>query len=61
MTAVRVAVLGGGVSGLAAGFRLLEEARAAGVALELSVLEANDRPGGHATTNAFRRSINFPK
>jgi oxygen-dependent protoporphyrinogen oxidase len=50
MSAIRVAVVGGGISGLAAGVRLMEESRAAGRAIEVTVLEACDHAGGHATT-----------
>jgi protoporphyrinogen/coproporphyrinogen III oxidase len=47
---MRVAVIGGGIAGLTAGFRLAEEARRLGVALDLTVLESAPRAGGHATT-----------
>jgi oxygen-dependent protoporphyrinogen oxidase len=47
---VRIAVVGGGISGLTLGFRLRERARALGTAVETCVLEAASRPGGHATT-----------
>lgn len=52
MTVTRVVVVGGGISGLSAGFRLRERFAAAGRALELTVLEAEARPGGHAQTQA---------
>ncbi len=42
----RVAVIGGGISGLAAAHRLLELARDAGQPLELRLFEAGDRLGG---------------
>lgn len=45
MTA-RVAVIGGGITGLAAAHRLVELARAAGRPLDLRLLEARERPGG---------------
>ena len=41
----RVAILGGGISGLAAAFSL-HEARAAGVDVEFTVFEASERAGG---------------
>jgi oxygen-dependent protoporphyrinogen oxidase len=44
-----VAVLGGGVTGLAAAFRILTHSRGA---WRVSVLEANQRAGGHAQTLA---------
>ena len=47
---MRVAVVGAGISGLAAAFRLQDGAARRGVPLELTVLEANPRPGGHAWT-----------
>ena len=49
MTA-RIVVAGGGITGLAAAFTLREEAARRGVAIDLTVLEAADRPGGHART-----------
>jgi oxygen-dependent protoporphyrinogen oxidase len=50
MNATRVAVVGGGMSGLAAAFRLSQGFARAGRPLALSVLEAADHAGGHATT-----------
>ena len=50
MSAARVAVVGAGISGLTAGWRLLAGARAAEAPLELTVLEAEARAGGHAWT-----------
>jgi oxygen-dependent protoporphyrinogen oxidase len=47
---VRIAVVGGGISGLTLAYRLRESARALGTAVETCVLEAASRPGGHATT-----------
>ena len=50
MSVKRIVVIGGGITGLTAGFRLAEEARRSGVALDLTVLEAAARAGGHAST-----------
>ncbi len=50
MTAPRVVVVGGGISGLACAFTLLDDARRRGHALDLTVLDAGARPGGHAQT-----------
>jgi protoporphyrinogen/coproporphyrinogen III oxidase len=50
MTPARVVVAGGGITGLAAAFTLREEAAARGLAIELTVLDAADEPGGHAQT-----------
>ena len=47
---MRVAIVGGGVAGLAAGFRLSEQARRAGTPPALTVIESATRAGGHATT-----------
>lgn len=67
--AFRVAVVGGGLAGLTAAHALRREARARDVALELSVYESGDRPGGQLQTlredgwtvewaaNAFRTGI----
>ncbi|MCP4593347.1 MAG: protoporphyrinogen oxidase [bacterium] len=49
-TGVRVAVVGGGLAGLAAGFRLREELRAAGQAHELIIYEQAERCGGATRT-----------
>lgn len=46
----RVLVIGGGISGLACAHRLLEERDAHGLALEVALLEAGDRPGGSIHT-----------
>ena len=48
---LRVAVVGAGPSGLAAAFRVVELAREQGKAVDLSVLEASDRPGGAIGTD----------
>jgi oxygen-dependent protoporphyrinogen oxidase len=45
-----VAVVGGGVAGLAAAHRLVAGVRGAGRSLDLAVLEAAPRAGGHAWT-----------
>lgn len=50
MTAPRVVVVGGGISGLACAFTLLDDARRRGDTLDLTVLDAGARPGGHAQT-----------
>ena len=50
MTAPRVIVVGGGITGLSAAFTLQEDARRIGAPLGLSVLEAAATPGGHAQT-----------
>ena len=50
MTPARVVVAGGGITGLAAAFTLREEAAGRGLALEVTVLDAGDAPGGHART-----------
>lgn len=52
MTPTRVVVIGGGISGLSAGFRLTQRFAAAGLPLELTVLEASEHAGGHATSSA---------
>jgi oxygen-dependent protoporphyrinogen oxidase len=46
MSRLRLAVLGSGVSGLAAAFRATEIARERGIALDLRVLDKAARPGG---------------
>ena len=46
----RVAVVGGGIAGLAAAYRLQELARTRGLALELLLLEAGQRIGGAIAT-----------
>ncbi|MBP1643840.1 MAG: hemY, partial [Acidobacteria bacterium] len=43
----RVVVVGGGVAGLATALAVSDRARAAGLALELRVLEAAPRAGGN--------------
>ena len=50
MTRLRVAVVGGGIAGLAAAHRLVELARDEGRALDLVLLEAADRLGGTIRT-----------
>ena len=47
---MRAIVVGGGIAGLVAAYRLQQGARASGRALELVVLEAGAQPGGHAWT-----------
>ncbi len=47
---MRAIVVGAGIAGLTAAYRLLEGARRRGRLLEVAVLEAGDRPGGHAWT-----------
>ena len=48
MNPVRIAVAGGGISGLVAAHTLQQEASRQGVPIELSVLEADAQAGGHA-------------
>jgi len=50
MTAPRVVVAGGGITGLATAFTLRTAAARRGVAIELTVLDAAAEPGGHART-----------
>jgi len=50
MKPLRVVVVGAGIAGLACAHRLLREARARGRTLELDVLEARERAGGHVHT-----------
>jgi oxygen-dependent protoporphyrinogen oxidase len=50
MTALRVVVVGGGIAGLAAAHRLVEQARAEGFPLSLTVCEATGRLGGTIRT-----------
>lgn len=47
---MRAVVIGGGIAGLVAAHRLASGAKQAGVALEVQLLEANARAGGHAST-----------
>jgi oxygen-dependent protoporphyrinogen oxidase len=47
---VRLAVVGGGITGLAAAYRAVEVARERGVALDLTLLEARERLGGTIAT-----------
>lgn len=49
-TPVSVAVVGGGITGLAAAYRLTELSRQRGIALKLTLLEARDRLGGTIAT-----------
>ena len=50
MKPLRVVVVGAGIAGLACAHRLHREARARGRTLELFVLEARERAGGHVHT-----------
>jgi oxygen-dependent protoporphyrinogen oxidase len=50
MTPLRIVVVGGGITGLAAAHRLVETSRADGRPLELTLLEARDRLGGTIRT-----------
>lgn len=54
---MRFAVVGAGVSGLAAAHRLLELAERAGAALDLQVIEAADRAGGAVRTTREATSL----
>lgn len=47
---MKVVVLGAGITGLTAAFHVLEHARRTATALELTVLEAEERAGGQALT-----------
>lgn len=47
----QVVVIGGGVAGLAAAHRLVEQARADATPLDVTILEARDRPGGSIVTH----------
>jgi len=47
---LRLVVVGAGIAGLAAASRAVEQAREAGVALELTVFETAPRAGGHIVT-----------
>jgi oxygen-dependent protoporphyrinogen oxidase len=49
MSSQRVLVVGGGITGLSLAFTLVEEARARGTDVDVSLIEAG-RPGGHACT-----------
>ncbi|MDA1017301.1 MAG: FAD-dependent oxidoreductase, partial [Planctomycetota bacterium] len=46
----RIAVVGGGITGLAAAFRLMERARESNRSIDLHLYEAGDRLGGLITT-----------
>ncbi len=50
MTRTRVVVVGGGITGLALAFTLLEETERQGSPVDLTLLEAADEAGGHART-----------
>ena len=50
MNPVRIAVAGGGISGLVAGHTLQQEASRRGLPIELSVLESSVQAGGHASS-----------
>ncbi len=50
MTRVKLAVIGGGITGLAAAHRAVELARARSAELELTLVEARDRLGGTIAT-----------
>jgi oxygen-dependent protoporphyrinogen oxidase len=47
----RVAVVGGGIAGLATAFRIMEGARAADARVSITVLESTDRVGGNIQTD----------
>ncbi|HEY7728111.1 MAG TPA: protoporphyrinogen oxidase, partial [Candidatus Eisenbacteria bacterium] len=47
---MRVAILGAGIAGLSAAHALMREAVRRGTAVEVTVLEAGDRPGGRIRT-----------
>jgi oxygen-dependent protoporphyrinogen oxidase len=50
MTVRRIVVVGGGITGLSAAWRLLRRAETQGRAIEVTVLEADARPGGKIIT-----------
>ena len=50
MARLRLVVVGGGITGLAAGHRAVELARERSTELELTLVEARDRLGGTITT-----------
>src|SRR5438270_10567064 len=50
--AKRVAIIGAGITGLAAAHRLLQLARERSLEIEVMVLEASDRPGGVIATES---------
>jgi oxygen-dependent protoporphyrinogen oxidase len=50
MTAPRIVVAGGGITGLVTAFTLRERAKQRGLDIDLTVLDAADQPGGHART-----------
>jgi oxygen-dependent protoporphyrinogen oxidase len=50
MTSTRVAIVGGGISGLTLAFTLQEEARRRRLPVDLVVLESSPEAGGHART-----------
>src|SRR4030095_17092743 len=50
MTALKLAIVGGGIAGLAAAHRAVELARARAVELDLTLLGARDRLGGTTAT-----------
>src|SRR5262249_62061126 len=50
MAALKLAVVGGGIAGLAAAHRAVELARARAIDLDLTLLEARDRLGGTIAT-----------
>jgi oxygen-dependent protoporphyrinogen oxidase len=52
MTAPRIVVAGGGITGLVTAFTLRQQANARGLQIDLTVLEAAEHPGGHARTIA---------
>jgi len=47
---VKIVVVGGGISGLTAAFHVLERGRETGAPLDVKVVEASERVGGHACT-----------
>lgn len=52
MTAQRIAIVGAGISGLAAAFTLVDEAARTGLEIDITLLEAANVAGGHARTVA---------
>src|SRR5438045_3519322 len=55
--AKQIAVLGGGITGLAAAYRLQRDARARGLPLDITLFEADARLGGEPVAAFMRRRL----